>query len=296
MNIVEISGRPKNKLVQLAMDVSKVKQGKLSYPMFISEKYDGILCVALKHQGELGIFSRTGEQYTSLRHIESQLSKIMQEGDVIIFEAWQAGIVQSIISGYCRDTKHQHDTLVAQCHTYITLDEFVNGGTVSFASNDLRLESMIKFADGLDRIVIRHVAQVEVHSMESAMLMAEKVWENGGEGCVLRSPSSVYEGGKRNQSIIKLKQSISYDLEVVGMEIGKGKYADTLGTLTVRWINGRTLSVSGMTDADRRTWWSNPSHIIGKIVEVMGMRDSSKGLLREPRYKGTRHDLVKGEY
>lgn len=295
IDIVALSGRKKDKLIQFAIDVGKVKTEKLKFPMLLSTKLDGCYVLALKHGSAVTLYSRTGEVYVSMKHIELELSKIMLEDDIIIFEAYCRDIVQSTISGWCRDTKAQHTKLSACCHTFLSLDEFIHGGKVPYASNDLLLATMITNGN-IDRIVIYYVPQVMVYSMEEAMSYTQKVWDDGGEGCVLRDPSAVFQGGKRNASIIKLKQSVTYDLEVVGMEIGKGKYANTLGVLVVRWSNGKTLSISGMSDAQRREWWDNPSTIIGKIVEVMGMRDSSKGLLRECRFRSIRFDKCTADY
>lgn len=300
MNIVELSGRDKKHLVQLALDLPKVKQEKLRWPMMWSEKLDGNYCIALKHQDSIGIFSRTGEQYTSMRHIESELFDIMNEDTLVIFEAYEPNTAQSVISGHCRDTKEQHPELLAMCHDALTLNEFVNGGTTEYIERCLRLIEMC-----IDEL--RHcsvIQQIHVDSLEQAMELTKEVWANGGEGGVLRNPHGLYAGGigcpvvgtKRNEDIIKLKQSVTYDLEVIDTKVGKGKYSDTLGKLVVRWKDGKTLPVSGMTDLQRREWWNNPKLIIGKIVEVRAMRDSSKGSLREARFKGIRYDKSEGDF
>ena len=122
MNIVELSGRDKKRLVQLALPLPKVKQEKLRWPMMWSEKLDGVFCIALKHEDSVAIFSRTGEQYLSMQHIEHKLSKVLSEDDMVVFEAYEPGVIQPTISGHCRDTKAQHPELEAHCHTLLTLD------------------------------------------------------------------------------------------------------------------------------------------------------------------------------
>ena len=296
INIVELSGRKKDKLIQFAIDLGKVKQEKLRFPMLISTKFDGCYCLALKHQGIVTVYSRTGEVYTSMKHIETELSKIMLDDSIIIFESYAENTVQSTISGWCRDTKVQHSELSAYCHTLLSLDEFINGGKVSFEDSSKILCNKILTNDDLDYTVICSVQQTPVNSMEEAMKLTQEVWDDQGEGCVLRDPSAVFQGGKRNPSIIKVKQGLSFDLEVIGVYEGTGKYKNILGGLQCRWRDGGIINISGMTDEQRKIWWIQPWQIIGKIVQVDAMTLSSKGLLREPRFKGIRHDKFEGDF
>ena len=312
IDIVKLSGRTKKNLVQLALEVAKAKPKKLMFPMLWSEKLDGNYCIALKVRERLSsievgevvyVFSRTGEAYTSMEHIQSELNDVMDVNTLVIFEAYIANTKQSVISGYCRDTKEQHMELTARCHDYITLDEFIHGGTVPYD------ERYVKLAGIFRGTRFKHcsiVSQHLVESMEHAMKLTKSIWELGGEGGILRNPHGLYAGGlgcpvvgtKRSEDIIKLKQSVTYDLEVVGVNIGdtKGKYSNTLGTLECRWKDGKTLPVSGMTNVQRDLWWSNPSQIIGKIIEVKAMTNSTHGSLREARFKSVRFDKLQGDF
>jgi DNA ligase-1 len=301
-DLVALSGRPKNKLVQLALDLSKVNLSKLKFPMLVSEKLDGVFCLALKLSGKVEIFSRTGELYTSMRHIEEILEEIMDDEDIIIFEAYTPNTVQAVISGRCRDTKEQHPELMAGCHDLIGLGEFIfGGGNRDYLFRSLGLKGRIdtyRRAKGTKETywTIFCVAQKWVQSLEEAQEYAAHIWDLGGEGAVLRNPQGFYAPGKRNSDIIKLKQGVSFDLAVLDGYEGEGKYKGVLGGLICKWKNGKTIQISGMTDEQRRSWWANPELIKGKIVQVDAMCESSKGLLREPRFKGIRTDKTEGDF
>lgn len=300
-DIVALSGRPKDKLVQLALEVAKAKPQKMQWPMLWSEKLDGNYCIALKHQGTIGIYSRTGEPYTSMKNIESELFNVMDDNTLVIFEAYITDTEQSVISGYCRDTKEQHPELMAMCHDALTLNEFVNGGTTPYIERVHRL--IVMKIDELRHCIV--VQQYHVDSMEIAMELTKDVWKQGREGGILRNPHGLYAGGigcpvvgtKRSEDIVKLKQSVTYDLEVIGMNRGKkGKYSETLGTLVCRWKDGKTLPVSGMSDEQRHLWWNDPQSIIGKIIEVKAMTGSTHGSLREARFRSIRYDKSTGDF
>jgi DNA ligase-1 len=121
------------------------------------------------------------------------------------------------------------------------------------------------------------------------------VISKGGEGVILKDIDSGYFFGKRNDRMLKIKEEVTKDLQVVGMVKGEGKYSDTLGALLVRDKNGITHTISGMTDGQRELWWENPLLIQGKVVEVKAMKELPDGSLREPRFKCIREDKTIGD-
>jgi ATP-dependent DNA ligase len=125
--------------------------------------------------------------------------------------------------------------------------------------------------------------------------MARTVWDKGGEGIILKCMHAKYDWGKRNASLMKIKEELTLDLRVAGMVQGAGKYAHTLGALEVVGKRGKIHTVSGMTDEQRRDWWTDPTSIIGKVVEVKAMKLLADGSLREPRFKHVRHDKAHGD-
>ena len=278
---------------QLALDQSKVKEHKLKWPMWISMKIDGVWCCAIKENDTVTIYSRTGEVFTSMRHIEEELSKLMNNREGIIFEAhvYSNTIPQPTVSGWVRDTKQQHTKLMAGCHTLLNLDDF----SIPFRDSWSELRRRIELNQH-DRTVATFVMQQEIWSMENARYFADCIIQHGGEGAVLRNPDAPYQPGKRNADIIKVKKGVSYDLLVVGVYPGNGKYEGTLGGLVCRYMGDTDIRISGMSDAQRKDWWDNPEKIIGKVVQVDAMCASSKGKLREPRFKGIRYDKTEGDF
>jgi ATP-dependent DNA ligase len=309
MDLVELSGRPKDKFIQFALDREKVKWNKVSWPQLISEKIDGVFCLAFKNPYlcRVEIYSRTGEGYTSMKHIEKILYQIMDWNEIIIFEACgPMGTLQSTVSGWARDTKEQHPELCAGCHDLLTLEEFLKGGDKPFIDRHVelckRIESWCNNKTKDQYWTVFRIGHQHCHSLEEAERYAENIVSGEGEGAVLKNPQGLYSPGKRNQDIIKLKKGVSFDLKVLGVLEGEGKYKGTLGALLCKWKDipneslTQTIRISGMTDAQRHEWWEDSSKIIGKIVQVDAMCLSSKGLLREPRFKGIREDKTKGDF
>jgi len=291
IDLVKLSGRTKTTLVQKVLDIDKAKPEKLKWPMLFSEKIDGVYCLALRDDDFINIYSRTGEVYTSMRHIESQLSYVMSEGDIVIFEAYEPNTAQSVISGHCRDTKAQHPELTAYCHQYISEFEFINGGIMTAQESYDYLCDMMSYTD------ISVIPQKLVYSLEEAMELTKIIWANGGEGSVLCNPNGVFMGGKKNAEKVRIKQGESHDLLVTGIFEGTGKYTGMLGGILCRFRDGIELRVgTGFSDSERWTYFNLPKQITGHIVQIDAMRGSSKGKLREPRFKGIKWDKEAADF
>jgi len=114
--------------------------------------------------------------------------------------------------------------------------------------------------------------------------------EEGCDGVVLKILHSMYEF-KRVKSWLKVKPDITVEGKVVGLRAGKLKYAGTLGALEFESeVTGVVTNVSGMTDAQRRVWWTTPESILGKTIEVKCRGIHPSGKLIEPRFVRIRED------
>ena len=125
---------------------------------------------------------------------------------------------------------------------------------------------------------------------------ADSVISEGGEGVVIKKLNASYERGKRNWSLIKLKQEISYDLRIIDVEEGSGQFKDAVGALICKFKDSNISIGSGLTSEERKLWWKHKEFIIGHIAEIKAMRISSKGVLREPVFKGIRYDKDKADF
>jgi DNA ligase-1 len=294
-NICELVGRDKRHLVQLCLPIEKLK-GTIKFPVVASEKLDGVFCFAYVSNNDCYIYSRTGEEYTSLRHLRPELIKVAKETqcEIIIFEAYTEGVPQPTISGWCRDTKRQHTEIEAYVHDALMFTEFYTCDTDSgYADRYDYLRFIFNCVSDLKYVHL--VEQRLLNSKTALMQMAEEIWSRGGEGVVYREFFAGYMPGKRNSTMVKIKKGVSYDLKVAAVEEGKGKYVGCVGKLICHDRNGKVVKVgSGLTDEQRKTWWSpwGYDEVVGKIVQIDAMAVSSKGVLREPRFKGIRHDKM----
>lgn len=297
-DICELVGRDKRHLVQLCLPLEKVK-GTIKFPVVASEKLDGVFCLAYVCNGKCHIYSRTGEVYTSLEHLKPELIDLSKASqcDVIIFEAYVDGVSQPTISGWCRDTKRQHLEVESYVHDMLTFSEFKNCDTENgYADRYDYMQHCFK-----QLRPTKHIHLVDswiVFSFAALMAWAESIWSRGGEGVVYRDFFAGYMAGKRNSTMVKIKKAVSFDLKVIAVKEGTGKYKGSTGYLICQDRKGKIVKVgSGLTDEQRRTWWSpwGYDEIVGSIVQIDAMKVSSKGVLREPRFKGIRFDKMEAD-
>jgi DNA ligase-1 len=89
-----------------------------------------------------------------------------------------------------------------------------------------------------------------------------KVVEEGGEGLMLRNPTSMWVG-KRSKNLLKYKPFSDDEGIIDGYIWGEGKYEGMLGALKVTWGVAQ-FELSGMTDEERRLLPLKDGAAIGK--------------------------------
>jgi len=249
------------------------------------KKYDGCsVIVVVDLAGEVTFWSRDGKPCTSLGHLAGNFARL-RPGTVLFGEAWAYGKEFREISGAFR-RKAVQEHLHVKVFDTVSLHEFEQGRS--------DLPYRVRRDDALH--CVHRCGHSRITLANDCM-----PWEVGE---LASHPSDAYDGAVAKRwdglwiagagtggEVLKIKNVVDVDLEVIRVEEGEGKHAGRLGAIVCRYDNGIELRVgTGFSDLQRRAWWLDKYDIIGRIVRVVGMKDSGKGSLREPRFKGVRHD------
>lgn len=270
--------------------------GKDEFMVF--EKYDGwygsMLLAPTAHAPIIN--SRAGRNIPSVSWLAGviteryhQLPSFIKHHGRLVFEILLRDVKEfSELNGILNRTKGN----CAAREAYIRVHDFIPAGGENLPFHhryELAKEVVKDLA--LDRVYLADYIIISPRQ-NTWQLCAERIWENGGEGVILKRMNAPYQEGKRNADLMKIKLEETYDLLVVGVERGDpdGKYADAVGALLCVSKDGTVHKVSGMTDAQRFEWWWRPNGIVGKVIEVRAMCKLANGSLREPRFKSIRFD------
>ena len=178
--------------------------------------------------------------------------------------------------GYC-----QAQGVVLKCH------DFIANENALFSRRYDALETIVKSIK-CDAVQLAPI--IAIGSYRDAQALVKPIWERGGEGVILKQLDAPYYAGKRNSTLLKIKEDVDADLLVIAVEEGKGKYLGTTGSLMCKDKAGHVHSISGMTDEQRYQWWTNHGLIVGKVIEIKAMKKLKDGGYREPRFKAVRFD------
>ncbi len=288
------------KALHLYEDLDKKKPLSVDRRYFIFEKYDGWWGAKQVSRGgsdSKGIISRALRQIPSMASMssliaareESHLSGTDLPDGHLIFEI--------LVSGHEGDFYTTNGILnrkATATGAYLMVHDYVPTDSPQMPFME-RYGLARAYVDAMNVSRIRLAPIIARGTHHDVQAYAEYVWRRNGEGAIGKCTVSGYDYGKRNAACLKVKEELTLDLVVVDIYEGQGKYAGTLGGLTVQGKDGVLHSVSGMSDEERDFWWSSPHKIIGKIVEVKAMKKLKDGSLREPRFKAIRHDKTLNE-
>jgi len=293
-------------IVHKAVELKNVKkklvpsERELTHNYLCQPKYDGCNMVAKKYtqaqqgdiiEGQVALRSRTDEPVRSAGHIESAiaLAPFMPLG-VYLGEYWHPFLPQNEISGKFRDTKQQHEEPFFVVFDYLTHEEFDNGySPLSYTERVARIPPLFFRIEEFKSPVFPAESQGYLVDQELTPMEAARTLSEAGnyDGIILRKPDGTWTRGRGTDGeVIKIKPTLTLDLRVlrqnsaVGEKTGRDVY-----TIVVQLPDGKEQEVgSGIP----HTLAAVPH--AGDIVEIEAMSYSKNGLLREPRFKGIRHD------
>lgn len=251
----------------------------------LEPKWDGWrTLVVIEPAGVTVIGGRNNNTYSGkVPYIESALAGALPAGTVLdgelvsLSNGW--GHVQSTMTG-----KFAHRPTAADpALTFVAFDVLQVKGNLLTSVGWEHRRDVLEMIDWPEYTYLTPNGQA---SLEAHL----KMLAQGMEGSMLKRRTSVYQGGQRVPTWLKLKAIATEDARIVGYEHGKNGRSGEIGALVIELDSGVQTTVSGMTDKLRADMLANWSNYDGEVVEIAhnGIMDSGKP--RHPRYKRLRSD------
>jgi DNA ligase-1 len=240
-------------------------------------KLNGTRCVATKN----GLFTRKGEKYISVPHIENALKTFFEKHPdaVLDGELFNNELRQQLneISKLVRKTVHitQEDLEKSQkfVHYYI-YDGYGFGLDKEYPYHERK--------QWIDANIIGkyvHVMQVEdfdIKHQDDLDAHYQRLVDQGHEGVILRKKDMPYEN-KRTKNLLKVKPEDDDEAVIIDIQEGTGNWSGTGKIITLNW-GGKIFDATFKgTHEQGVDFWKNKSSWIGKTVTFLYNGLTGKG-------------------
>ncbi len=244
----------------------KEHKDKVVFPVLTQPKLDGIRCEIKKD----GMFSREGNEFTSCPHIFEEVKHLFEMWpDLILdgelynheFKANFNKISSLVKKGKALTEEQQKEAeMFIQFHCYDCFD----GSKEDFPFKDRILFVMMEF----------DTSGIVIPVYTAACFDQEELDEHyadflgmGYEGQMIRVPESAYEN-KRSKFLLKRKEFIDEEFEILGMIEGEGNLTGMVGSLEFE-KDGESFTAG--LKGSHELWkymWNNQDEFIGKQATV----------------------------
>jgi ATP-dependent DNA ligase len=262
-------------------------RGLVAAGWWTQRKYDGVfgrVAISPTVRGTGLVFTRTDEVIVSADHVLDEIvrslpSSVLTIGCQVLGELWHPSLPFPIISGGVR--RHR-----ASPHLKFVINDLLPFERVTSRPYCERL-SLLKSIWPTPSAPSLMVAETHLHSVDPIDAAVRWVAEGGYDGAILRDPDAGYTIGPASAGqIVKVKPTLSLSLRVVRFRIGEGeKTGRPVYTAVVTYRGVETTVGAGMPHL------AQVCPAVGQIIEVECLGLTADGKLREPRFKGIRHDV-----
>ena len=256
-------------------DDSKKHEKKMTGEVYVEPKLDGVRVITIcdVDKDEVKMFSRNGKELTNFPKIVEQFDSMLdQMSESMVFDGEiMSDDFQTLMREIHRKGGAKTNDAVLNLFDCMPL-EYFKEGSYPYALNT-RKELLQSFTYGPNISIVEFVA-MDLDDDDGQKQFADYnrlCIDKGFEGIMVKPITGIYEC-KRSSLWLKVKPFIEVSLKVVDTEEGTGRNAGKLGALVVEGTDMdkfiKTNVGSGLTDADRDTFWKAKDKLIGQIVEV----------------------------
>ena len=258
-----------------------------SQPVYIQPKLDGVRCLFTKD----GAYSRAGNKFMNLAHIELALIPFFQQQPDIVLdgELYNHELrndFEKIISLVRKQKPTADDRLEAQKLVQFHCYDYFDG--VIYDSYKTRMQQLVNSA--IYNKEIKYVPAKLVDSYNYARDIHATFLSEGYEGSIIRL-DGLYKHG-RSYDLMKFKDFSDAEATIIGYEEGKGKRTNTVGKFLMIDDEGVEFGCppgKGYNYNDLSNMLLNISDYIGQRATFTYFQRTKAGSYRHPLFKCLRN-------
>lgn len=248
-------------------------------PAYIQCKYNGVRCVA----NGLGLKSRKGESYLTVKHIQTSLDEFFKENPSAVLDGelfdenlrQRLNELMSVINRKVNITQEDYDK-AREIIKYYVYDGWGFDGVEKNSPYKLRKQAVDRVCEKYQFLSL--VPTKEVYSKEELWEEYDKFVEQGHEGAMYRDPKSPYEN-KRSKFLLKLKPTDDAEFLVTDIESGSGDWDGFAKVIHCKMDDGRTFKASFKGNKEQaKHFLDNKRDYIDKKYTIFFNGFTGKGL------------------
>jgi len=272
-----------------AMLAHKYNEDKADYPAFIQPKLDGVRCLF----STKGAFSRTGNQFMNVMHIEKALEPFFAKypNAVVDGELYNHGLkddFEKIISLVKKKKPTVQDVVEASQLTQYHIYDIASMEYATYTDRNLFILAEPCFKN---KYCIQITPTRLATDFDHAQQWHEKNLKAGYEGSIYRTPSGKYKG-TRSWDLMKFKDFHDAEATIINYEVGKGKREGTLGKFIMEDEDGNVFGCppgKGYDYKGMANLLENIHDYIGQVATFTYFQRTQAGSYRHPLFKCLRN-------
>ena len=269
-------------LPMLAASFDKRKD-KVTYPVDVQPKLDGVRCLAYWDGDSIKLMSRGGKQWECCDHIIEALNRIgMPKGMVLDGELYIHGSTFQDITKLVK--KLRPESVDVEFHVYDVprVDGDVGDWSERFEMLDMLRESF------QDEYCLQIVPTWTAHNEEDVYKLQSEYLEDGYEGAIVRESDGEYKFGYRSNKLLKVKNFMDEEYEIVGYTTGVGRFDGCIVWICETEKGDDFKVVPQGTMEERQEAYQNAAVYIGDMLKVKYFELTDDGIPRFPVGLGIR--------
>jgi len=258
----------------LATDSAKHEK-KMVGEMLIEPKLDGVRVIVIcdVDKDEVKLFSRNGKELSNFPEINKQFDEMLdQMSESMVFDGEvMSDDFQTLMREIHRKGGAKTKDAKLNLFDCMPLYNFMDGSCVEPITERKKWLDKYEFGPNINVVESVRINLSEPDGQKQFADYNKMCIDRGFEGIMVKPVGGIYEC-RRSVGWLKVKPFIEVSLTVVDTEEGTGRNVGKLGALIVEGNDDgkfiKTNVGSGLTDADRETYWSAKDKLIGQVVEV----------------------------
>lgn len=298
----------------LAADFAK-RAEKITGEFFVTQKLDGIRCLAFKGTNDEGtisvsLFARSGKEIIGQNFIKQEIADnenipadTIIDGELLVRDSENLSVgemfrsTQKIVRSESSD--NDGDILFWVFDT-IPTSEFKTGkSSLVYSERREQIEEWISASEETESAV--RVLPVLYRGNDKVMVTdaAQEAEDAGFEGVMVNTSDGLYQN-KRTDALQKVKSFKTADLLCTKVLEGTGRHVSRLGAVAVEYKDNIVHVGSGFDDVERDAFFADEDQIVGKVIEVKYFEETTdsttgKPSLRFPVFVGIRDDKTEDD-